>query len=92
MHATGDGFKIVNGESIGIQISIPSDYIERMRLVMVRINVMLFFDVNKKISFLIMRLQLLRLADVALAIGRMFKQLPVLIAVFLRWADRTERL
>lgn len=84
MHATCYGLEIVDGERPGIEVSIPAYGIERVGSVGEGIHHSLLFNHDFEVAFFIMRFEVHGLADVALAVGGMFEELPVFIAVSLR--------
>src|SRR5687767_8960776 len=92
MHSTSDRLKIVYRKSVRVIKSVPSNDIERMRGVDVVIKVMLFFDLDEKVTLFIMRLQVGRNNQISLAIRRMFQQLSEFIPISLRGVDWTKRL
>jgi hypothetical protein len=69
----GDRFKIVYRKCPGIMKTIPTDEVKRVRSVDVRIDQSLFFDQDLEIAFFIVRFQIGRPLNVALAIGRLFR-------------------
>ena len=68
VYASGNRFEIVNGESEGIAISIPSHYIERMSAVVKSVKNSFLLRTNEEVALLIKCGKILRGPDVALAI------------------------
>jgi hypothetical protein len=73
MHPTGDGFKIMYRKYERIVASVPAYSIKGMIGIMIRIKHIVTLDIDEKVSFLIMRLEILRASDVALAVWRMLQ-------------------
>ena len=53
VHASSNGLKIVDAESIRVHISIPAYYIKRVVEVVIWVNIVLFFDVKQKVAPLV---------------------------------------
>ena len=83
MHPTGDGFKVMDGKTIGEIVVIPTYHIKRMSRVAHFVQNALFFDFDDKITFLIIGFQVLWKLVVPFAKWGMFQQLPKPVAVTL---------
>ncbi len=88
MDPAGNGFKIVNGERIGVHVPVPAYQVEGVVEIIIGIDLVLLFDVKEELAMFIMGLQQVRFADIAFAEGRMLGQLPEFIAVTARGGDR----
>jgi hypothetical protein len=92
VYPPGDGLEIVDGKSVGVEVAIPAHQIEGVVEVVVRIDAVLLLDVEEELALLVVGLQILRLADVALAEGRVLLQLAEGVAVALGRDYRAVRL
>ncbi len=80
-------FKIVDAKGVRKYIPIPSHYVERVIQVVIRVNIVLFFDVEKEVAALVNGLKVNGFANVALAKRGMLQQLAKFIAITFRCSD-----
>jgi hypothetical protein len=69
MNAAGDGFEIVDAEGKGITVAIPANDIEGMMAIVDAIDALLLFCFDEEVAFFVDGYEVLRCADVSLAIG-----------------------
>ena len=81
MDSARDRFEIMNRHGVREVITVPSDYIKRMRGVHVIVQLALFLDANGEFTNLIKGFQTGRRSHVTFTIRAVFKQLPEMIAV-----------
>ena len=81
MDSTGDGFEVVNTESVGVVISIPANNVEWVRCRSDCVQVLLLSHLHNEFSFLIERFKISRLADIPFAERGVFKQLAEVVTV-----------
>ena len=77
MHASCYWFKIVDRKTIWIVIAVPTDHIKRMKTIVKRIKLVLFFDKHQKVAFFVESLQIAGFFDVTLTERSMFHQLSI---------------
>ena len=77
----GDRLEVVDAEDPGIQITIPANHVERVVVQDVPGEAVAHFHPHLEFAPLGVRLQLLRRANVALAVRGVLEKLPVLIPV-----------
>ena len=70
MHATGNRFKIMNGENVRIMLSVPANRIKWMISIMIRPELSFLFDINEKIPLPVYGFKIFRRANITLAIRR----------------------
>src|SRR5258705_9938446 len=90
--APGDRLEVADVEAERPQIAIPADDVERVVAVMVGSHPIGRSDLDDELTFLIPRLDLVGRVEVALRVGRMLEELPVVVAVSLRRLDLRGRL
>src|SRR6478672_2010389 len=81
MNAPNDRLEIHDVECPWIEKPVPSNYIERMVVEDQLVDSVILLHVERKISLLIMRLELERPANVTLGVRRAFDDLPELVAI-----------
>src|SRR5258708_32262872 len=85
VNASGYRLKVADVEYPGIQIAVPAHHIEGvMRKGMAR-DAVPHFDSNFKFTLFNDRFKLLRRAQITLAIGCVFEQLSIFVAIALGW-------
>ena len=89
MHPAGNRLEIVDGKSIGINVTVPADEVERVAEVVIWVNAVLLFNVKQELALFIVRLQILGLSNVPLAERRMLQQLAEIVPVPFRRHDGT---
>ncbi len=77
-HENEDGSKVMNRKGVRITTTIPANNIKRMMQIMYAIHHSFLFCHNKKVSFYIIRLQILWRTNISFTIRRMFQQLSIL--------------
>ena len=87
----GDGLEILDVEDPRIQEAVPAHHVERMEVEVVGRQLIARLDAHLELPALHVRLEPLRTADVALAVGRVLEQLPVLVPVAPRRLDLGHR-
>src|SRR5215469_878701 len=92
MHPSCYRLEIMYAESKWIATPIPSHHIERMMPVMNAIDSPLLLRLDQKIALYILRVHLLRPADIPFAIGRMLQQLAIGAQVLAGITDGAEGL
>lgn len=91
VYAAGDRLELMDGEGVGIDVAVPADDIERVVEVVIGIDDVLFFDVKQELALLVVRGEVLGLANVALAEWRVLLELPDGVAVAFGRYDGAER-
>ncbi|MNS52675.1 hypothetical protein D3C72_853960 [compost metagenome] len=91
VYAAGNRLEIVYADGIRILATIPTHNIEWMVTVPDRVHEAFFLGIDQELTFNVESLQVLWLADVALAERSILQQLSVTAQVAFREGNRTER-
>src|SRR5579885_50436 len=90
--APGNRLKIGDVEDPGIFVTVPADDVERVIVVPVASDAVADLEAHLELALLRVRDQFFRAANVAVAVGRVFEELPVVVEVAAWRLDSAMRL
>src|SRR5262245_49908572 len=84
VNASDDRLEIVDAEDPRIEVAVPADDVERVVIEDQLVQRVVLFDEDAEVAFLVVRVELNRPTNVALAIRRTLEQLAEFVAIALR--------